>query len=66
MDMGGSPGEMDSFLNTMVGQSLMLEIDDGYLSLAITPQRKNLTPEKINRLMNEIYPRRQSPNMVTA
>jgi hypothetical protein len=43
--------EIREFLGKMTEHALMLEIDDGYLSLSIMPQRKYLTPDVIGSLM---------------
>lgn len=54
-DRGIPCGKAEGFLGSMVENALMLEIDGGFLSLAVTPRRKHLTPDIIRELMDFIY-----------
>ncbi len=47
----GSLSEIEQFLDILVSNGFMLEMDGGFLSLAIKPQRENLTPGIIRQLM---------------
>jgi radical SAM superfamily enzyme YgiQ (UPF0313 family) len=55
LNKGYTFSNIEEFLDDMVANGFILGIDDGYLSLAIKPQREHLTPGVIRQLMEFVF-----------